>query len=38
VNIGSDVGVEWIADSTNDGNSEIVAVHMMTPSCVVRLD
>jgi hypothetical protein len=36
--IGSDVEVEWVAESENDGDSGIVAVHVMTPSGVVRLD
>ena len=36
--IGSDVEVEWVAESANDGESGIVAVHVMTPSGVVRLD
>jgi hypothetical protein len=36
--IGSDVEVEWIAAAASDGESGIVAVHVMTPSGVVRLD
>ena len=36
--IGSDVEVEWVSSSVNDGDSGIVAVHVMTPSGVVRLD
>jgi hypothetical protein len=36
--IGSDVEVEWASKSANDGDSGIVAVHVMTPSGVVRLD
>jgi hypothetical protein len=36
--IRSDVEVEWVAESANDGDSGIVAVHVMTPSGVVRLD
>ena len=36
--IGSDVEVEWVAASENDGDSGIVAVHVMTPNGVVRLD
>ena len=36
--IGSDFEVEWVAESANDGDSGIVAVHVMTPSGVVRLD
>ena len=33
--IGSDVEVEWVADSASEGESGIVAVHVMTPSGVV---
>jgi hypothetical protein len=36
--IGSDVEVEWVAAAASDGESGIVAVHVMTPSGVVRLD
>ena len=36
--IGSDVEVEWDSASANDGDSGIVAVHVMTPSEVVRSD
>jgi hypothetical protein len=36
--IGTDVEVEWIAAAASDGESGIVAVHVMTPSSVVRLD
>ena len=36
--IGSDVEVEWAADSASEGESGIVAVHVMTPSGVVRLN
>ena len=36
--IGSDVEVEWVSASANDGDSGIVAVHVMTPSEVVRSD
>jgi hypothetical protein len=36
--IGSDVEVEWFSADVNDGDSGIVAVHVMTPSGVVRLD
>jgi hypothetical protein len=36
--IGSDVEVEWIAAAASDGETGIVAVHVMTPSGVVRLD
>jgi hypothetical protein len=31
-------GIEFIDPSTNEGESGIVAVHLMTPSGVVRLD
>jgi hypothetical protein len=31
-------GLEFIDPSTNDGEYGIVAVHLMTPSGVVRLD
>jgi hypothetical protein len=30
--------IEFIDPSTNEGESGIVAVHLMTPSGVVRLD
>ena len=36
--IGSDVEVEWVAAAASEGESGIVAVHVMTPSGVVRLD
>ena len=36
--IGSDVEVIWVDPSTNDGENGIVAVHMMTPTGIVRLD
>jgi hypothetical protein len=36
--IGSDVEVEWVAAAASEGDSGIVAVHVMTPSGVVRLD
>jgi hypothetical protein len=36
--IGSDVEIEWVAASASEGESGIVAVHVMTPSRVVRLD
>jgi hypothetical protein len=36
--IGSDVEVEWVSADANDGDSGIVAVHVMTPSGVARLD
>ncbi len=36
--IGSDVEVKWVAGSANDGESGIVAVHVITLSGVVNLD
>ena len=36
--IGSDIEVEWLDPSANDGDSGIVAVHLATPSGVVRVD
>jgi hypothetical protein len=36
--IGSDLEVEWVSADVNDGDSGIVAVHVMTPGGVVRLD
>jgi hypothetical protein len=36
--IGSEVEVEWATASASDGESGIVAVHVMIPSGVVRLD
>ena len=36
--IGSDVEVEWVAAAASEGESGIVAVHVMTPNSVVRLD
>ena len=36
--IGSDVEVEWVAASASEGESGIVAVHVITPNGVVRLD
>jgi hypothetical protein len=36
--IGSEVEVEWVETSVNDCDSGIVAVHVMTPNGVVRLD
>ena len=36
--VGSDVEVEWVENSVNDGDSKIVTEHVMTPSGVVRLD
>jgi len=34
----ADVEVEWVPAAASDGESGIVAVHVMTPSGVVRLD
>ena len=36
--LGSDVEVEWFAATASEGESGIVAVHVMSPSGVVRLD
>ena len=36
--IGPDVEVIWVSASENDGDNGIVAVHLSTPSGVVRLD
>ena len=36
--IGSDVEVDWVAAAASDNESGIVAVHVLTPSGVVRLD
>ena len=36
--IGSDVEVKWVSTSVNDGDSRIVAMRVMRPSAVVRLD
>jgi hypothetical protein len=33
-----DVNIEWIDPATNDGQSGIVAVHLMTATGVVVLD
>lgn len=35
---GLDVEVEWVAAAASEGESGIVAVHVMTPSDGVRLD
>jgi hypothetical protein len=35
---GSDVKIEWVLASMNDGNSAVVAVYVITPSGVVRLE
>ena len=36
--IGDGVEVSWLDPSANDGENGIVAVHLQTPSGVVRLD
>ena len=36
--IGNDIEVEWVDVSPNDGDSGIVAVHLATPTGVVRVD
>ena len=36
--LGSDVEVEWLSPADTEGESGIVAVHLMTPSGVVRVD
>ena len=36
--IGADVEVVWVSAAENDGDNGIVAVHLTTPSGVVRLD
>jgi hypothetical protein len=36
--IGADVEVVWVSAADNDGDNGIVAVHLSTPSGVVRLD
>ena len=36
--IGADVEVVWVSATENDGDNGIVAVHLSTPSGVVRLD
>ena len=36
--LGDDVEVVWLSPADNDGENGIVAVHLMTPSGVVRLD
>ena len=36
--LGDNVEVIWISPSENDGDNGIVAVHLMTPTGVVRLD
>ncbi len=36
--LGSDVEVEWLTPADTEGESGIVAVHLMTPSSVVRQD
>ena len=34
----ADVEVDWVAAAASDNESGIVAVHVLTPSGVVRLD
>lgn len=36
--LGSNVEVEWLSPNDNDGENGIVAVHLSTPTGVVRLD
>ena len=36
--IDSDVRVKWLLESVKNGESGIVAVRVMTPSCVVQID
>ena len=36
--IGNDVVIEWVSSSTNGGENGIVAVHLQTPTGVVRVD
>ena len=36
--IGNDIEVEWVDVSLNDGDAGIVAVHLATPTGVVRVD
>lgn len=36
--LGSNVEVEWLSPADNDGENGIVAVHLSTPTGVVRLD
>jgi hypothetical protein len=36
--IGNNIEVEWVDASNNDGDSGIVAVHLQTPTGVIRLD
>lgn len=36
--LGSDVEVIWLTPADTEGESGIVAVHLITPSGVVRLD
>jgi hypothetical protein len=36
--LGNEVEVEWLTPADTEGESEIVAVQLMTPSGVVRLD
>ena len=36
--LGSEVEVQWLSPADTEGESGIVAVHLMTPSGVVRVD
>jgi hypothetical protein len=36
--IGDDITIEWIDPAQNDGDSGIMAVHLQTPTGVIRLD
>ena len=36
--LGSEVEVMWLSPADTEGESGIVAVHLMTPSGVVRVD
>jgi hypothetical protein len=38
VALGSEVEIIWLTPADTEGESGIVAVHLMTPSGVVRLD
>ena len=38
VRLATDVEVIWVSAAENDGDNGIVAVHLSTPSGVVRLD
>jgi len=36
--VGNEVVIEWVSPTTNDGENGIVAVHLQTPTGVVRVD